>query len=164
MVKIFYDDHTPPHFHAEYGEHEARSTSIPLPFSVAAFRPVPSDSWRSGTHCISRNCDRLGTEPNSFGHLEESSLCLERVRHAGRVRFRSSKAVRGKHYRRLLKEGAKVVVLDPDVAKAFRSFRRCEQGAAFPPPDVRGYAASNFTSRWSGGEHLQAYRRQVAHG
>jgi hypothetical protein len=32
-----------------------------------------------------------------------------------------SKAVRGKYYRRLLKEGANVVVLEPDVAKAFRS-------------------------------------------
>ena len=35
--------------------------------------------------------------------------------------FDYSKAVRGKHYRRLLKEGARVVVLDPDVAKVFRS-------------------------------------------
>jgi hypothetical protein len=34
--------------------------------------------------------------------------------------FDYSTAVRGKHYRRLLKEGANVVVLDPDVAKAFR--------------------------------------------
>ncbi len=31
-----------------------------------------------------------------------------------------SKAARGKYYRRLLKEGANVVVLEPDVAKAFR--------------------------------------------
>jgi len=31
-----------------------------------------------------------------------------------------SMAVRGKYYRRLLKEGANVIVLDPDVAKAFR--------------------------------------------
>jgi hypothetical protein len=23
VIKIFYDDHNPPHFHAEYGEHEA---------------------------------------------------------------------------------------------------------------------------------------------
>ena len=30
-----------------------------------------------------------------------------------------SKAVRGKYYRRLLREGANVVVLEPDVAKAF---------------------------------------------
>lgn len=34
--------------------------------------------------------------------------------------FDYSTAVRGKYYRRLLKEGANVVVLDPDVAKAFR--------------------------------------------
>ncbi len=34
--------------------------------------------------------------------------------------FGYSKAVRGKYYRRLLKEGANVVVLEPDVAKAFR--------------------------------------------
>ncbi len=32
--------------------------------------------------------------------------------------FDYSKAVRGKYYRRLLKEGANVVVLEPDVAQA----------------------------------------------
>jgi hypothetical protein len=30
-----------------------------------------------------------------------------------------SKAVRGKYYKRLLQEGANVVILEPDVAKAF---------------------------------------------
>ncbi len=35
--------------------------------------------------------------------------------------FDYSKAVRGKYYRRLLKEGANVVVLEPDVARAFRN-------------------------------------------
>ena len=35
--------------------------------------------------------------------------------------FDYSNAARGKYYRRLLKKGANVVVLDPDVAKAFRS-------------------------------------------
>ena len=34
--------------------------------------------------------------------------------------FDYTKAVRGKYYRRLLKEGANVVVLEPDVADAFR--------------------------------------------
>ncbi len=34
--------------------------------------------------------------------------------------FDYSKAVRGKYYRRLLSEKTNVVVLDPDVAKAFR--------------------------------------------
>jgi hypothetical protein len=36
-------------------------------------------------------------------------------------KFDYSKAVRGKYYRRLLKEGANVIVLEPDVAKAFRT-------------------------------------------
>ena len=46
---------------------------------------------------------------------------------AGEVEMRAeydfdySTAVRGKYYRRLIKEGANVVVLEPDVAKAFRS-------------------------------------------
>jgi len=35
--------------------------------------------------------------------------------------FDYSTATRGKYYRRLLKEGANVVVLDPDVARSFRS-------------------------------------------
>ena len=35
--------------------------------------------------------------------------------------FDYSKAVRGKYYRRLLRGGANVVVLEPDVAKAFRT-------------------------------------------
>lgn len=34
--------------------------------------------------------------------------------------FDYSKTVRGKYYRRLLKEGANVVVLEPDVARVFR--------------------------------------------
>ena len=33
--------------------------------------------------------------------------------------FDYSKAVRGKYFKRLLEEGANVVVLEPDVAKAF---------------------------------------------
>ena len=35
--------------------------------------------------------------------------------------FDYSKAVRGTYYKRILKEGANVVVLEPDVAKAFPS-------------------------------------------
>ena len=34
--------------------------------------------------------------------------------------FSYANAVRGKYFRRLLREGANVVVLEPDVAKAFR--------------------------------------------
>jgi hypothetical protein len=34
--------------------------------------------------------------------------------------FDYSKAVRGKYYRKLLDEGSNVVILDPDISKAFR--------------------------------------------
>ena len=34
-------------------------------------------------------------------------------------RFDYSKAVRGRYYKRILKEGANVAVLEPDVARAF---------------------------------------------
>ncbi len=36
-------------------------------------------------------------------------------------KFDYSTATRGKYYRRLLREGANVAVLEPDVAKVFRS-------------------------------------------
>ena len=34
--------------------------------------------------------------------------------------FDYSKAVRGKYYQRLLDEGSNIIILEPDVAKAFR--------------------------------------------
>ena len=42
--------------------------------------------------------------------------------------FDYSHAVRGRYYKRLLKEGANVVVLEPDVAKAFRSSAAVNEG------------------------------------
>ncbi len=35
--------------------------------------------------------------------------------------FDYSKAVRGKYYRKLMEEGSNVIVLDPDIAKAFHN-------------------------------------------
>jgi hypothetical protein len=36
-------------------------------------------------------------------------------------KFDYATAVRGKYYNRLLKEGSNIIILEPDVAKAFRS-------------------------------------------
>ncbi len=55
--------------------------------------------------------------------------------------FDYSTAVRGKYYKRLLKEGSNIVVLDPDVAKAYRTSAKVnkvlrsllERGRASPP-------------------------------
>ena len=35
--------------------------------------------------------------------------------------FDYTKAIRGKHFKRLIEEGANVIVLDPDIAKTFTS-------------------------------------------
>lgn len=52
-----------------------------------------------------------------------SDMKAKRVQHVAQMRaeydFDYSKAVRGKYHKRLLSEGANVVVLEPDVAKAF---------------------------------------------
>jgi hypothetical protein len=50
---------------------------------------------------------------------EKSQSVIDEMR--PEYQFDYSKAVRGKYCHRLLREGANVVVLEPDVAKAFRS-------------------------------------------
>lgn len=64
--------------------------------------------------------------------------------------FDYSKAVRGKYYRRLLKEGANVVVLEPDVATAFRSSAAVNEALRSPTPDVRGNPALDFALQRTG--------------
>lgn len=55
--------------------------------------------------------------------MNENAMKAKRTNHVAQMRaeydFDYSKAVRGKYYKRLLKEGSNVVVLDRDVAKAF---------------------------------------------
>jgi hypothetical protein len=59
-----------------------------------------------------------------------------------------STAVRGKYYRRLLKEGANVVVLEPDVAKAFSSSAAVNE--ALRSLLKISEATQRLTTRWSG--------------
>ena len=42
VVKIFSDDHNPPHFHAEYGEHEVLVNINTLAIRGAAYQLVRS--------------------------------------------------------------------------------------------------------------------------
>ena len=55
--------------------------------------------------------------------MSANGMKPKRTYHVAQMRaeydFDYSKAVRGKYYKRLLKEGSNVVVLDRDVAKAF---------------------------------------------
>jgi hypothetical protein len=58
-------------------------------------------------------CDMKGSDIRRKRSVEGDDLRPEYT-------FDYSTAVRGKYYWRLLKEGANVVILEPDVAKAFR--------------------------------------------
>ena len=55
--------------------------------------------------------------------MSANGMKPKRTNHVAQMRaeydFDYSRAVRGKYYKRLLKEGSNVVVLDRDVAKAF---------------------------------------------
>jgi hypothetical protein len=55
--------------------------------------------------------------------MSENDMKAKRTNEVAQMRaeyeFDYSKAVRGKYYKRLLKEGSNVVILDRDVAKAF---------------------------------------------
>ena len=48
---------------------------------------------------------------------DKSKKILDELR--PEYKFDYSKAVRGKYYKRLMEEGSNIVVLEPDVAKAF---------------------------------------------
>jgi len=37
VIRVFYDDHNPPHFHAEYGEHEVLVSINTLASSAAVY-------------------------------------------------------------------------------------------------------------------------------
>ena len=63
---------------------------------------------------------------------EPNGMKPKRTNHVAQMRaeydFDYSKAVRGKYYKRLLREGSNVVVLDRDVAKAFPDSASVKQG------------------------------------
>lgn len=62
--------------------------------------------------------------------------------------FDYSKAERGKYYQRLLKEGANIVVLEPDVAKVFRD--SATVNAALRVMLKAGQSVRRLTTRSSG--------------
>ena len=68
--------------------------------------------------------------------------------------FDYSKTVRGKYYRRLLKEGANVVVLEPDVAKAFRSSAAVNEALERTEMDTK---RNDAWQSLSGGEKQRAH-------
>jgi hypothetical protein len=69
--------------------------------------------------------------------------------------FDYSKAVRGKYFRRLLKEGSNVVVLEPDIAKAFPN-------SAAVNDALRSVLKGKGARRFASGSSKTARRRAAA--
>ena len=57
-----------------------------------------------------------------------------------------SKAVRGKYFQRLMKEGSNIVVLEPDVAKAFRGSAAVNDGSVLTMLSIT--PTSRLCSEW----------------
>ena len=115
-VTIFYDPLAATFEDPDHSEDESRSVTL-------------GDSVRGRllVVCHVEQMERLGWSAHAVRRRAKGSVMKARsvVTPSDEMRaeydFDYSKAVRGKYYRRLLKEGANVVVLEPDVAKAFRS-------------------------------------------
>ena len=71
---------------------------------------------------------------------------LGQTTHAIEVSLGFFKAVRGKYYRRLLKEGANVVILEPDVADAFRDSASVNAALRFAPRCIGSNSTSHHPS------------------
>ncbi len=69
--------------------------------------------------------------------------------------FDYSKAVRGKYFRRLVKEGSNVVVLEPDIAKAFPN-------SAAVNDALRSVLKGKGTRRFASSSSKTARRRAAA--
>lgn len=50
VIKMYFGDHDPPHFHAEYAEDRAVITSKRSPFSVDAFNSFKPNALRYTNH------------------------------------------------------------------------------------------------------------------
>jgi hypothetical protein len=55
LIRMYWDDHPPPHFHAIYGEHEAQYNITTLDIINGSLPRAHTLSWLSGRRCTKRN-------------------------------------------------------------------------------------------------------------
>jgi hypothetical protein len=65
VIRMYYDDHPPPHFHAIYGEHEAKIGIETLELIDGSCRAGPSGWFSTGPNFIknfiNRSCAIIGS-------------------------------------------------------------------------------------------------------
>ena len=80
VVRIFYDDHNPPHCHAEYGEHEVLVNVLTLAILSGSLPARPLGLVTEWASLHRQELRAAGTEQAGFSHLARSSPCRERTR------------------------------------------------------------------------------------
>ncbi len=68
VIKMYFGDHLPPHFHAEYNEQSADRDSHAGSSSMAFFRRVCLEWLSNGRPNIARNCWTCGSTPQRVSH------------------------------------------------------------------------------------------------
>jgi hypothetical protein len=114
-VTVFYDPSAATFGDPDHSQEESRL--ITVGYSVRGRLLVVSHVERGSiTRVISARCasPAKGSVMKGKTRVQGDDLRPE-------YNFDYSKAVRGKYYRRIMREGANVAILEPDVAKAFRT-------------------------------------------
>jgi hypothetical protein len=75
VIKMYFADHAPPHFHAEYAEHEARIAIESLALLSGELPPRRWVSSLSGRRCIGQSFARFGARRDDSSRSAASSLC-----------------------------------------------------------------------------------------
>lgn len=90
VIKIFYDEHNPPDFHAEYGEYDVVVDINTLASCAVGCRHARWVWQPSGPRCTSRSSVQPGRGRDSFNRLGTLTRCRERRNH-----IRLEEVVRG---------------------------------------------------------------------
>ena len=76
VIKMFFDDHNPPHFHAFYGEDEVL-IDIRAISAFAESSPRALGLLLNGPHCTRKNCWITGKGQKASNPRSRSSRCGE---------------------------------------------------------------------------------------
>lgn len=82
VIKMYFADHVPPHFHAEYAEHEARIAIDTLAVISGQLPCERWDSWRSGRRSTNRSCRPHGQKRVDWSNFTVLIHCLKARRAA----------------------------------------------------------------------------------
>jgi len=61
LIRMFFNDHAPPHFHVQYAEFKATVDIMTLTISSGNCRAERKNLFWIGQNCIKKNCLKIGS-------------------------------------------------------------------------------------------------------